>query len=55
MIRTLATKAANPDGFDRFRRAYVAECLLEAAASMPARKRREFRKFLDRLVAEDRS
>jgi hypothetical protein len=38
-----------PDKFDCFRRAYIAGMLADAADAMPARKRREFRKFLRSL------
>jgi hypothetical protein len=37
------------DKFDCFRRAYIADMLAEAAEAMPARKRREFRRFLKSL------
>lgn len=44
----------NPDGFDRFRRAYVAESLVAAASAMPRARQREFARFLDELRRGER-
>lgn len=46
------TPDRNPDGFDGFRRRYVADSLAAAAAAMPIKRQREFRHYLDSLCRD---
>lgn len=39
----------NPDGFDHFRRSYIASGLSAAARAMPDKMRRQFVRYLEQL------